>query len=84
MPEVDGRVRELVDQVQTAVADAVVTCLASAGTTNPLGRSGIGRSNDPVLAIPARGDRSGDCCDHGRVAGAAEGLPLDNVAVSEP
>ena len=40
MPEVDGRVRELVDQVQTAVAHAVVTCLASAGTTNPLGRSG--------------------------------------------
>jgi hypothetical protein len=35
MPEVDGRVRELVDQVQTAVAHAVVTCLASAGTTNP-------------------------------------------------
>jgi hypothetical protein len=60
MPEMDGRVRELVDQVQTAVAHAVVTCLASAGTTNPLGRSGIDRSNDPVLAIPARGDRSGD------------------------
>lgn len=40
MPEVDGRVRELVDQVQAAVAHAVVTCLASAGTTNPLGRSG--------------------------------------------
>jgi hypothetical protein len=38
MPEVDGRVRELVDQVQTAVAHAVVTCLASAGATNPLGR----------------------------------------------
>jgi hypothetical protein len=26
--------------MQTAVAHAVVTCLASAGTTNPLGRSG--------------------------------------------
>jgi hypothetical protein len=51
MPEVDGRVRELVDQVQTAVAHAVVICLASAGTTNPLGRSGIGRSNDPVLTM---------------------------------
>jgi hypothetical protein len=48
MPEVDGRVRELVDQVQTAVAHAVVTCLGTA------------RSNDPVLAMPARGDRSGD------------------------
>ncbi len=45
---------------------------------------GIGRSTDPVLAMPARGDRSGDSCDHGRVAGAAKGLPLDNVAVSEP
>jgi hypothetical protein len=33
--KVDGRVRELVDQVQMAVAHAVVTCLASAGTTNP-------------------------------------------------
>jgi hypothetical protein len=31
MREVDGRVRELVDQVQTAVAHAVVTWLASAG-----------------------------------------------------
>jgi hypothetical protein len=60
MPEVDGRMRELVDQVQTAVAHAVVTCLASAGTTNPLGRSGTGRSKDPVLAMPARDDRTGD------------------------
>jgi hypothetical protein len=52
MPEVDGRVRELVDQVQTAVAHAVVTCLASAGTTNPGsvgGSAGLTIPSSPCL-----------------------------------